>query len=253
VTVVEARGVSKVFGGVHAVRDCSVSIGEGEIVGLIGPNGAGKTTLFNILCGLVSPTSGTILVNGKDIAGLQPHDIARLGAVKTFQIPRGFETLSVLENLVASCPTAQDASFWRGMFGVRNRHARQVELARHAMDMLRFLNLASVAALPAGHLSGGQRKLLDLGRALMLSPNVLMLDEPLAGVSPVLAEEIAEHLAELRSRGISIALIEHRVEFVRHICDRIYVLSAGSILTEGRPEVVLGAKEVVDAFLGVDV
>jgi ABC-type branched-subunit amino acid transport system ATPase component len=252
-TVLEAVGITKSFGGVCALSDCSVKVERGQIVGLVGPNGAGKTTLFNILCGLVSPTSGSVTIEDKLIVGLRPDQIAALGAVKTFQVARGFGSLSVIENLLVADRLQKDLSVWRAMLHVVGRFDHQKALARKAFEILDFLRLAELHALPAAHLSTGQRKLLDIGRALMLSPRIILLDEPLAGVNPKLAEQIAARIDDLRKDGMSVALVEHRVEFIRDLCDRVYILSAGSILTEGDPHEVFSQPQVIDIFLGGDI
>jgi ABC-type branched-subunit amino acid transport system ATPase component len=250
--VLEAVGITKSFGGVCALSGCSVKVERGQIVGLVGPNGAGKTTLFNILCGLVSPTSGSVTIEDKAIVGLRPDQIAALGAVKTFQVARGFGSLSVIENLLVADRLQKDLSVWRAMLHVVGRFDHQKALARKAFAILDFLRLADLHSLPAAHLSTGQRKLLDIGRALMLSPRIVLLDEPLAGVNPKLAEQIAARIEDLRKDGMSVALVEHRVEFIRDLCDHVYILSAGSILTEGAPHDVFSQSQVIDIFLGGD-
>ncbi|HEX6792945.1 MAG TPA: ABC transporter ATP-binding protein [Casimicrobiaceae bacterium] len=251
--MLEAIGITKSFGGVCALSGCSVKVERGQIVGLVGPNGAGKTTLFNILCGLVPPTSGSVTIEDKLIVGLRPDQIAALGAVKTFQVARGFGSLSVIENLLVADRLQKDLSVWRAMMHVVGRYDHQKALARKAFEILEFLRLANLHALPAAHLSTGQRKLLDIGRALMLSPRIILLDEPLAGVNPKLAEQIASRIEDLRKDGMSVALVEHRVEFIRDLCDHVYILSAGSILTEGDPHDVFSQPQVIDIFLGGDV
>jgi len=253
VSVLEAVGITKSFGGVHALSGCSVKVERGQIVGLVGPNGAGKTTLFNILCGLVSPTSGSVTIEDQSIVGLRPDQIAALGAVKTFQVARGFGSLTVIENLLVADRLQRDLSVWRAIMHVAGRFDGQKELARKAVEILAFLRLSHLHDLPAAHLSTGQRKLLDIGRALMLSPKIILLDEPLAGVNPKLAEQIAERIEDLRKDGMSVALVEHRVEFIRNLCDHVYILSAGSILMEGDPHYVFSQSEVISTFLGEEV
>jgi ABC-type branched-subunit amino acid transport system ATPase component len=248
--ILEAVGVGKKFGGVVALQDCNVHVDRAEVVGIIGPNGAGKTTLFNLLSGIVRPTKGKVILNGSNIDGWRVDKVARHGAVKTFQVPKEFSTLSVFQNLLVADAQFSDGSVWQAVVNVRHSHKRQSEIANRAADVVNFLNLKSVCDLPAGSLSTGQKKLLDLGRALMLSPDILLLDEPLAGVSPVLAEEITGHLKKLSSAGMSIALIEHRIEFVQDICDRVYILADGGILMEGEPKEVLNHSDVIDVFFG---
>jgi ABC-type branched-subunit amino acid transport system ATPase component len=253
VSILTAEKITKSFGGVRALSDCSVKVERGQIVGLVGPNGAGKTTLFNILCGLVSPTSGSVQIGDRSIVGLRPDQIAALGAVKTFQVARGFGSLTVIENLLVADRLQRDLSVWRAIMHVSGRFDHQKALARKALEILKFLRLLDLQDLPAAQLSTGQRKLLDIGRALMLSPKIILLDEPLAGVNPRLAEQIAERIEELRQDGMSVALVEHRVEFIRDLCDHVYILSAGSILMEGDPHDVFSRSEVIDTFLGAEV
>lgn len=249
--VMEARGIGKRFGGVVVLQDCSLSILKGEIVALVGPNGAGKTTLFNILTGLVHPTTGQVLFEGEDIVGTSQEAIARRGAAKTFQIPREFESLTVLENLLVAGSAKTDSSILRALFKfhrVDDVDAKRIDIAS---EILEFLGLQRVAFERAAAISTGQKKLLDLGRVLMLQPTLLLLDEPLAGVTPPVAEHIASRLSALRDRGYSIALIEHRLDFISQIAQRMYVLAEGRILTSGQPDTCLRDQRVVDAFLGV--
>ncbi len=252
-SVLEARKVSKRFGGLQVLTDCSLQVREKTIVAIVGPNGAGKTTLFNVLTGQVAPSSGHVLLDDQDITGKAPERIARLGAVKTFQVPREFASLTVLENLMVSGSAHSDASLWRAIFRRPGLHGAEGDRVDRAAETLKFLNLSHMVFEPAMSLSTGQKKLLDLGRAMMLDPRLLLLDEPLAGVSPKLADDIASRLEELRQSGVSIALIEHRLDFVSDICQEMYVLAEGQILVHGDPETCLSDQRVVDAFLGVEV
>ena len=252
-SILEAVGITKTFGGVRALSGCTVKVERGRIIGLVGPNGAGKTTLFNILCGLVSPTSGRVTIEGRSIVGLRPDQIVALGAVKTFQVARGFGSLTVMENLLVADRLQRDLSVWRAFMHVAGRFDHQRQLVRKAIDILDFLRLSEQRDLPASHLSTGQRKLLDIGRSLMLVPKIILLDEPLAGVNPKLAEQIAERIGDLRKHGMSVAVVEHRVEFIKDLCDRVYILSAGSVLAEGDPNDVFSRPEVISTFLGGDV
>jgi ABC-type branched-subunit amino acid transport system ATPase component len=250
--VLEARHVHKRFGGVHVLTDCSVSIRRGEIAALIGPNGAGKTTLFNVLTGLVKPTSGKVLLEGREIVGRRQEVIARRGAIKTFQVPRAFASLTVLENLLVAGSAKSDSSIVRALTRLHRVDARDVERIDRAVAIARFLGIEHMVFEEATSLSTGQKKLLDLGRALMLEPKILLLDEPLAGVTPRIAENIANRLNALRESGYTIALIEHRLDFVSQICQSMHVLAEGQILVSGTPERCLSDSRVVDAFLGVE-
>lgn len=250
--VLEAHQVHKRFGGVHVLTDCSLTVHRGEIAALVGPNGAGKTTLFNILTGLVRPTSGAVRLEGKDIVGRNQEVIARRGAIKTFQVPREFESLTVLENLLVAGSARSDSSVLRALTRLRKVDARDGERIDHAVSISKFLGLEHMIFEHATSLSTGQKKLLDLGRALMLEPTILLLDEPLAGVTPRIAENIADRLNALRETGYTIALIEHRLDFVSQICQSMHVLAEGRILISGTPDTCLADPRVVDAFLGVE-
>jgi branched-chain amino acid transport system ATP-binding protein len=250
--VMEALSVDKHFGGVQVLSDCSLSVGDHEIVALVGPNGAGKTTLFNILTGLVAPSAGKVLLGGEEIVGDSQDEIARRGAVKTFQVPREFASLTVLENLLVAGSAKNDSSILRALFRVGRVDRAEKDRIDKAVDILKFLGLERVVFERATALSTGQKKLLDLGRALMLEPRILLLDEPLAGVTPRVAAMIADRLAALREQGYSIALIEHRLDFIGKICQRMYVLAEGKVLMSGSPDVCLRDQRVIDAFLGVE-
>ncbi|MBN8957698.1 MAG: ABC transporter ATP-binding protein [Rhizobiales bacterium] len=249
-SILSAIDVTKAFGGVTALSRCSVKMESGQVIGLVGPNGAGKTTLFNILSGLIAPSSGAVEIQGRSIIGMRPDQIVALGAAKTFQVARGFGSLSVLENLLVADSSQRDLSVWRAFANFPGRLGTHRALVRQAIDVLAFLKLIDLKDMAASHLSTGQKKLLDIGRALMLSPKIILLDEPLAGVNPKLAEQIAERIDDLRRSGMSVALVEHRVEFVRELCDYVYVLSEGKILMEGRPNNVFSHTEVISTFLG---
>ncbi len=249
-SILSAENITRAFGGIQALAGCTVKVEQGQIVGLVGPNGAGKSTLFNILAGLIEPDGGKVHLQGHSIAGLSADKIVSLGAAKTFQNARAFESLSVLENLLVADASQRDMGLLRAMFGISmNGQADETRL-RQAVGILKFLRLIHLRDSMASTLSTGQKKLLDIGRALMLSPKVLLLDEPLAGVNPRLAEDIALRISELRDAGIAIALVEHRVGFVRQLCDYVYVLAEGKVMVEGEPEYVFSQKAVVDAFLG---
>jgi ABC-type branched-subunit amino acid transport system ATPase component len=227
-------------------------VNHGEIVGLIGPNGAGKTTLFNVLVGGLTPDSGEVLFNERRITGWPAYRVARSGLVRTYQVPMLFEELSVIENLLVAVPNQSGERFWNvwvrpWMIG------REEQLNEtHAWEMLEFLNLTAVANHVAGALSGGQKKLLELGRALMAQPKLLLLDEPVAGVNPVLAQEIASRIEALRNRGHTFLIIEHNMEFIMELADRLYVMANGTMLREGPPNEVRVDPAVLDAYLGVD-
>jgi ABC-type branched-subunit amino acid transport system ATPase component len=250
--VLAVDSVDKSFGGLHVVDHCSLQVNQGEIVGLIGPNGAGKTTLFNVLVGGVRPDSGNVLFNERRITGWPAYRVARTGLVRTYQVPMLFEDLSVIENLLVAVPNQSGERFWnvwvRPWVISREEHVNETR----AWEVLEFLNLAAVANHLARTLSGGQKKLLELARALMAQPKLLLLDEPVAGVNPVLAQEIASRIKDLRDRGHTFLVIEHNMEFIMGLADRLYVMANGKMLREGPPGEVRVDHVVVDAYLGVD-
>jgi branched-chain amino acid transport system ATP-binding protein len=248
--MLELRGVSKAFGGLRAVDGVSFSLARGTITGLIGPNGAGKTTLFNIVAGALTPTSGEILFEGRRIDGAPPYRVYRSGVARTFQIPRPFAALSVLENVMLAPIGQAGEKFWNTLF--RPSLVRREEIANRekAVAILEFLNLTRLADEPASNLSGGQMKLLELGRALMSDPRLILLDEPGAGVNPTLLGQIVERIAELNRRGITFLIIEHNMDLVMSLCRPIVVMAGGRLLMQGEPDEVRRDARVLDAYLG---
>jgi len=246
----EAKGIHKHFGGVKVLTDAWIQGESGRIVGMIGPNGAGKSTFLAVISKFLAPEKGRIFFKGKDITHARPHEIARWEMVRTFQVPREFGKLSVLENLLVA-PKGQIGEkilgAWFRWSRVRSQEHQWIQKADEVLD---FLNLTTVRDLMAGKLSGGQKKLLELGRALMLDPCVLLLDEPFAGVNPVLIDEIIERLFALRDRGLCLVVIEHNMYTIRTLCDELFVLVGGKVLTAGRPDEVLQDPRVLDAYLG---
>ncbi len=238
------------FGGLKAVDGVSFQIKEGTITGLIGPNGAGKTTLFNSIAGVYTPTAGQILFKGDRIDGLPPYRIFHKGLVRTFQIPRPFPEMTVLENLLV-VPAAQSGEvFWENWFRWGKVKAEEEENHQKAIDIAKFLNLGHVLDLPSKNLSGGQQKLVEIGRALMADPSMILLDEPGAGVNPSLLAEIIDRIRELNERGITFLLIEHNMDMVMNLCDPILVMANGRLLMEGDADTVRSDPRVLDAYLG---
>lgn len=248
--LLEARDLHKDFGGVQAVAGTSFALEPGELVGLIGPNGAGKTTMFNLLTGDLPPTRGHVLYHGDQITRLRPDQRARRGLVRTYQIPRPFRRLSVLENVLVAGPEHPGERFLDGLIHTRRSREREQELEEKADGILEFVGLSKKRETLAGHLSGGQRKLLEIARSLMLDPDVLLLDEPMAGVNPTLAEQIVDRLKALHEQGMTLCVVEHDMGFVREHCPRAIVMVKGEILVDGPPDEVLEDPRVLEAYLG---
>jgi neutral amino acid transport system ATP-binding protein len=245
-------GVRKRFGGLLAVNGASFEVAPGSINALIGPNGAGKTTLFHVVSGFYRPDEGRILFRGESIEGRKPHRIAQRGLVRTFQLTKALTHMSVLDNVMLAAPEQPGEHVWRVFARPRIVRGREDEVETIAMELLQFVKLDGHAQAYAGSLSGGQRKLLEFARALMASPEMVMLDEPTAGVNPTLAAELLEHMLELRrDTGMTFLLIEHDMEIVMNVSDRVVVMSEGRVIAEGPPEAVRRDRAVVDAYLGV--
>src|SRR5213082_2494518 len=248
--VLRVENVSVRFGGLLAVDNVELAVEAGRITGLIGPNGAGKTTLFNVVSGLVPPDAGSIRFGGREIAGWSPDVVSRAGMVRTFQVARGFPKLSVFQHLMLYGRDQPGESLWQAIIGSRAARQREAELAERAWATARFLRLDHLIDNPATALSGGQKKLLEIGRALMAEPKLVLLDEPTAGVNPTLQNEIGERLLELPRRGITVLLIEHDMGFIAHLCDPVIVMAEGQVLTEGTFDAVRDDHRVREAYLG---
>ena len=243
-------GVSRSFGGARAVDDVSLHVSAGRITGLIGPNGAGKTTLFNLIAGSLPPSSGRIVLNGKDIGGAPAHRRLAAGLGRTFQIPRPFAAMTVLENVLLAAQR-QGGEFpfanWLTPGAVARQEQHNIERAR---EIIEFLALTRLAASPAAILSGGQRKLLELARVLMAGPKLVLLDEPAAGVNPTLLETIIDRIRILHERGLTFLIVEHNLDMIARLCSEVHVMAAGRVLVSGTPEEVTADQRVVDAYLG---
>ena len=243
-------GVSKAYGGLQVLRNVTLSVPAGAMVGIIGPNGAGKSTLFAVIGGSIAPDSGSIVLNGATLHDRRPQARPGLGLVRTFQVARPFPHLTVRENLAVAGPEQWGESLWGALLGGARLRREQDRIRARAEELLAFLKLTAVADIPAGRLSGGQRKLLELGRALMIEPKLILLDEPFAGVNPVLFGEISERLCELNQRGIGFLIIEHNIQALRRIVSEMYVLVSGAVLARGTPDEVLSVKAVQEAYMG---
>ena len=242
------RGIGKSFGGVNAVVDASFSVLPGTITGLIGPNGAGKSTTLSIVSGEIEPSTGTVHFLGQDVTGSRMHELARRGLVRTFQHSSEFPRMTVMENLlVAASPVRRDA-LWTALIGPRRWAAAQdqdVARARALMDRFELHNENEYA----GNLSGGQKRLLELMRALMAQPKALLLDEPMAGVNPSLARQVEEHLLELRSDGLTMLMVEHELATVERLCSVVITMANGRVIAEGSMAEVRTNQDVLDAYL----
>ncbi|WP_119169164.1 ABC transporter ATP-binding protein [Algihabitans albus] len=244
------QGVSKHFGGVTAVDNCSLSIEAGTITAIIGPNGAGKSTLMNLIGGLYRPDSGRILFDGEDVTALPPYRRAKRGLMRTFQISRELAQLTVFENVLLAGQPVEIESPFAAFLMPRTVRREERRLARRAEELLERVGLFRLADMPAAGLSGGQKKLLELVRALMLEPKLILLDEPAAGVSPPMVRELARTIRELRDEGLTIGLVEHDMELVAELADRVDVLAEGRNLTGGSFQEVTRDARVVEAYLG---
>lgn len=248
--ILRVEGVVKTFGGIRAVDDCSLAVRPGTITGLIGPNGAGKSTLFNVVVGLYAPEAGRVFFDGRRLDGLPPYKIVRMGLIKTFQIPRELRNMTVLENLmVASPPIAGER--------ITDLVIRPWEIPRaerrvidRAEEVLSIVGLRALRDEYAKNLSGGQKKLLELARALMSNPKMILLDEPVAGVNPTLARQLLDLLEDLRNNGLTFFLIEHDMDVVMRRCEWIIVMHQGKRLVEGVADEIKADPRVIESYLG---
>ena len=248
--VLSASGLIKSFGGVMAVNNASIEVAPGSVTGLIGPNGAGKTTLFNLLSNFIHPDQGQVLFDGEPIQNLQPHQIAQRGMVRTFQVARVLSRLSVLENLLLAAQHQTGEKFWSTWFLGKQIAQEEREARDRAMEILESVGLAAKAQDYAGGLSGGQRKLLEIARSLMTRPKLVLLDEPAAGVNPTLINQICEYIHYWNRQGLSFLIIEHNMDVIMTLCDRVWVLAEGSNLAVGSPSEIQTNTQVLEAYLG---
>jgi branched-chain amino acid transport system ATP-binding protein len=248
--MLEVRSVSKHFGGAEVVSDITLKIEQGGIFGLIGPNGAGKTTLFNLIAGTFKPSRGEILLAGAEITGEGAYRRLARGLGRTFQIPRPFAEMTLIENMLTAAQAQSGERLFANWLNPRRVAVEERANADKAMAHLEFLGLARLAREPARILSGGQRKLLELGRVLMADPRIILLDEPGAGVNPALLDTIIDRVAEINRRGITFLIIEHNMDLVARLCRHVFVLSAGRMLFEGTQAAVVKNPDVIDAYLG---
>lgn len=245
-----ADQLSKSFGGVKAVEDASIQVAQGSITGLIGPNGAGKTTLFNLLSNFIVPDTGRVLFDGEAIHQRPPYEITQLGMVRTFQVARVLSKLSVLDNMLLGAQHQAGENFWNIWLRPRQVRKEERQLRDRALTILDSVGLGAMANEYAGALSGGQRKLLEMARALMVRPKLVLLDEPAAGVNPTLINQICDHIRTWNGEGTTFLIIEHNMDVVMSLCDRVWVLAEGKNLATGTPDEIQTNPEVLHAYLG---
>lgn len=249
--ILAVEALTRRFGGLTAVDRCSLSVRPGTITGLIGPNGAGKTTLFNLVTGFLRPDGGRVRFQGQDITGWAPWRVFARGLCRTFQITREFRDLTVLENLMVVPPGQIGERLWAPWLRPGRVAGQEAAIRARALEMLERVNLAGHAGAPAWTLSGGQRKLLELARAMMAEPRLLLLDEPGAGVNPTQMADLVRYIQWLvAGRGVTIVLIEHDMDLVMSVCDPVIVMAQGRTLAEGRPEAIRRDPRVLEAYLG---
>ena len=245
-----ATGIAKSFGGIKAVNNAEIEVNKGSITGLIGPNGAGKTTLFNLLSNFIRPDRGTVVFDGEQIQHLQTYQIAQQGMVRTFQVARTLSRLSVMENMLLGAQKQTGENFWQVLLQRKLVVTEERQLRDRAMKLLESVGLAHMANEYAGALSGGQRKLLEMARALMTNPKLILLDEPAAGVNPTLINQICDRIKLWNSEGMTFLIIEHNMDVIMSLCDRVWVLAEGQNLAVGTPAEIQTNAQVLEAYLG---
>lgn len=249
-SLLKVTGLRHAFYGAKVLNGVDFSVEEGQFAGLVGPNGAGKSTLYNAVSGLFIPDSGTVEFDGHDITRLPAHERVALGLVRTFQLARGFPRLTVFQNLMLYAQHNLGEGFLASIFGSRGGRQAEEAAAEEALSIAARLKLMHVIDNPVSALSGGQKKLIEIGRALMARPKMILLDEPMAGVNPTLTQEIAAHLVALNREGITICLIEHDMPLIGQLCDPVTVLAEGKLLMRGTFQQVIDDVEVQEAYLG---
>jgi neutral amino acid transport system ATP-binding protein len=249
--IFEAEEIEKSFGGIRAVDGATMDVKRGSITALIGPNGAGKTTFFNLITGFYRPDHGRATFDGREVQGRPPYVIARLGMVRTFQITKALAAMPVIDNMMLAAPDQPGESLRNVLFRPFAWRKREQEVHEQAIELLDVFNLTRLADHYAGTLSGGQRKLLELARALMAQPRFLLLDEPMAGINPTLGRRLLDHMQRLRAEeGVTFLFIEHDMEMVMNHSDRVIVMAEGRVIAAGEPQEVRSDRAVIDAYLG---
>jgi len=249
--MLEVRNITKSFGGIKAVADCTLAVAEGSITGLIGPNGAGKTTLFNLITGHYRPDNGQVHFQGRDITGMAPHRIFQQKIYRTFQITREFSMMTVLENLMIMPDLQAGEKIWNTWFRPGSVRSQEREIMDKALEVLEFIELIDLKNEYAGSLSGGQKKLLEIARSMMADPEMVLLDEPGAGINPTLMNKLIANIKTLcEEKGITFFLIEHDMDLVMNLCNPVIVMSEGAKLAEGTPQEIKNDERVLEAYLG---
>ena len=246
----KVTNLKKSFGGLKAVDVQSLDLNTNELTSIIGPNGAGKTTFFDLISGFQDSDEGKVYLNEKNITRSQPYSIARLGMIRTFQLTKVFDRMTVLENMMFSASTVNNDSFIKSLIRLPSQKTTEKNIKEKSFEIMKDLNIDHMANSYARELSGGQKKLLELGRSIINDPNILLLDEPLAGVNPKLAEEILQIILNLSEKGISILMVEHNIEAVMKISQRVIVLAEGLVIADDTPENVRTDEKVIEAYLG---
>ncbi len=250
-SILSVQAITKNFGGVVALNGASFEILSKSISALIGPNGAGKTTLFNIITGFFQPDQGKIFLENIDITGLPTHKLFHQGLIRTFQIPASFERMTVLDNLMSVPKDQTGENLVYTLLNLGKIKNEEKKIYNRAIEVLNFLEIETLANLFAGELSGGQKKLLELGKVMMTNPKIVLLDEPAAGVNPTLMKKLAKFIKRLnQEKGYTFCIIEHDMDFISSLCDPVIVMTEGSVLTQGKIESIRSNKLVKDAYLG---
>jgi branched-chain amino acid transport system ATP-binding protein len=249
--MIRVENLHKHFGGFHAVDGATLEIAKGSITGLIGPNGAGKTTLFNVIAGRLPPTSGRVLMEGEDITGLPPHDLFHKGVLRTFQIAHEFGSMTCRENLMMVPAGQSGERLWNAWFNRARVAEVEAQLRAKADEVLEFLTISHLADERAANISGGQKKLLELGRTMMVDARIVFLDEVGAGVNRTLLNTIADAIVRLnRERGYTFCVIEHDMDFIGRLCDPVIVMAEGKVLAQGPADAIMQNEAVIEAYLG---
>lgn len=249
--ILEVEGVTKSFGGIQALNDCSISVERGTITGLIGPNGAGKTTLFNVITGFIETDSGRVTLDGEDITDLEPHEVTDKGLFRSFQLTRELGEMTVLENIMLTRKLEAGESLFGVWLTPGKARVAEKRVKEQALEVLEYLEMREKRDELAKNLPGGEKKLLDVGRMMMVRPKMVLLDEPGAGVPPSVQNKLTKYFEDLSgNEGVTFLVVEHDMNIIMDLCDPIVVLVDGSKLTEGTPEEIKNSEEVIEAYLG---